>query len=305
MQALLSAIFEKDDTAEVFFELFPTPEEIHGVTNADTHEDVCERIAAAVNLFVQKPDRNSADPDFEYILNYIAEGALREPQSWMSRLRNAMAYVALMKSRDNEAWSQGTKKDQLLAYYLWRLFGSKDETSPLHVEASTSPTGTIDVPRHDFLPSSRARHAPCSSCGNARATSWCSGCCIEKSGNLVFATFYCNRDCMKAHWSTHKPDCKEARALRRAAAIFTELWFEGLRNNNMRDVESVAEKNGLIEMRIIPRDRLASMGRGPSQPLPQDLFASEEQARVCMSATASENVLQGSRILFELCMLRE
>lgn len=306
-QALLSTIGEKDDPAEVFFELFPTPEEIHGATNAGAHEDVCKRIASvldAVNLFGEKQGRDSADPDFAYIFNYTTEATLREPKSWMKCLRNAIAHVALMKSRDKEASSQGTKKDQLLAYYLWRLRGAKDETSSVQVPASSNPPGTIDVASLDFLPSSKTRHAPCSNCGNAQAMSWCSGCCIEKSGKLIFATFYCNRDCMKAHWSTHKPACKEARALRRAAAIFTELWFEDLRGRN-GDIEFVSEEKGLIEMKIISRDRLASMGRSPYQPFPQGLFESEEQMRACVSATACELAIQESRILFKLFMLRK
>lgn len=306
-QALLSTISEKDDPAEVFFELFPTPEEIHGATNAGAHEDVGKRIASvldAVNLFVKKHGQDSADPDFAYIFKYTTEATLREPKSWMKCLRNAIAHVALMKSRDKEASSQGTKKVQLLAYYLWRLRGAKDETCPVQIPASAKTTGTIDVASHDFLPSSMARHAPCSNCGNAKATSWCSGCCIEKSGKLVFATFYCNRDCMKAHWGTHKPACKGARALRRAAAIFTELWFEDLRGRS-GDIEFVSEEKGLTEMKIIPPDRLASMGRSAYQPFPQGLFESEEQMRACVSATACEDVIQGSRILFELFMLRE
>lgn len=301
-QALLSTICEKDDPADVFFELLPTPEEIHGVNNPDAHVEMNNRFARVLNavvLFVEKHEQCSADPDFAYIFDSTSEANWKDPKSSMKCLKTAMAYVALVNSRDKEASSQGTKKDQLLAYYLWRLLGAKDEKSPVQVPASINPTGTIHVPSHDFLPSSRTRCAPCSNCGNAQATSWCSGCCIMKSGKTVFATFYCNHDCMKAHWGTHKPACKEVRALRRAATIFTELWFEDLRVRN-GDIESVTEQNGLIEMRIMSPDRRASLSRGPAQPLPRHLFESEEQVLACVSAGFCEDVLGSSIMVFDL-----
>lgn len=307
-QALLSSIGTKDDPAEVFFDLFPTPEEIHGVTDADTHDAVNKRIADvldAVNLFLQKHDRESEDPDFIYIFKSVTEAVFQEPKSWMKCLRNSIAYVALMKSRDGEAPSKGTKKDRLLAYYLWRIHGTKDETSPVQISASTRPTGTVDVASHDILPSSRTKRGSCSNCGKTQASSWCSGCCIVKSGNLVFATFYCDRDCMKAHWKTHKPSCKEARALRRASTIFTELWFEDLRIRNGWDIKSVTEENGIIEMKIISSERRAHLGPLPYRPLPRQMVDSEEQALACVSAGTCEDVLDGGRHLFELFIRRK
>ncbi|KAL2276744.1 hypothetical protein FJTKL_00517 [Diaporthe vaccinii] len=307
-QALLSTIGTKDDPAEVFFGLLPTPEEIHGVTNADTHDSMNKRFANvldAVNLFLQKQVRESEDPDFAYIFTSVAEATFKEPKSWMKCLRNSMAYVALMNSRDGEASSQGTKKDRLLAYYLWRLHGAKDKTSPVQNPASTRPTATVDVASHDILPSSRTRRGSCSNCGNTQATSWCSGCCIIKSGNLVFANFYCDRDCMKAHWKTHKPSCREARALRRATTIFTELWFEDLRITNGWDIESVTEENGLIEMKIMSEELRAYLGRVPFRPLPRHLVESEEQALASVSAGTCEDVVEGRRLFFELFIRRK
>lgn len=306
-QALLTTIGTKDDPAEVFFDLLPTPEEIHGVTNADTHDAMNEgfvNVLNAVGLFLQKHDR-SQDPDFAYISNSVSEAAFKDQKSYMQCLRNSMAYVALMNSRNGEASSQGTKKDRLLAYYLWRLHGAKDETSPIQISASTRPTGTVDVASHDILPSSRTRRGSCSNCGNTQATSWCSGCCIMKSGNLVFATFYCDRDCMKAHWKTHKPSCKEARALRRAATIFTDLWFEDLRLKNGWDIESVTEENGLIEMKIISEELRTNQIPVPFRPLPRHLVESEEQALACVSAGTCQDVVEGGRLFFELFIRRK
>lgn len=82
-----------------------------------------------------------------------------------------MGYIALKNSRNDVVSGQGTKKNQLLAYYLWRLRGSKDETSPVQIPASTKPTATPDVPTHDFLPSSGMPRGTCSNCADAQATS--------------------------------------------------------------------------------------------------------------------------------------
>lgn len=50
-QAMSSTIRTKADPAEVFFDLLPTPEEIHGVTNAETHEAMKERFAIVLERF--------------------------------------------------------------------------------------------------------------------------------------------------------------------------------------------------------------------------------------------------------------
>lgn len=42
-------------------------------------------------------------------------------------------HLALTKSRNGWVPSQKSKKDQLLAYYLWRIHGSKDEAFPFTV----------------------------------------------------------------------------------------------------------------------------------------------------------------------------
>lgn len=260
----------------------------------------------AVLLFTTKHDQGSDDPDFAYIFISIAEAALQEPASYMKRSRNAMTYVPLRHSRDGEVSSQGAKKERILAYYLWRLHGSKDEASPLPVTVSAPAQGTggSHVACHDFLPSSRTTRGSCSSCGMTQATNWCSGCCIVKSGKVVFSTFYCDRGCMKAHWKTHKPACKEVRALRRAAAITTELWLQELQFRNRDDIESVTEEDGLIELKIAPADPRANLDVAPFRALPRHLVASEEQALACVSAGACGEVVEGGRVLLEVFMRR-
>lgn len=304
-QALLSTIGEKHDPAEVFFELFPTPEEIHGATDIGAYEDLGKRIASvldAVKLFVKKHGRRSADPDFVKIYNHFVRLALRKPQCWMVPLRNAIAYVALMKSRDKDASSEGTKKDQLMTYYLWRAHGSKDETSPLKAEASTSP---IDAASHDFLPSSRVWLAPCSECGNAEASGWCTECCILKSSKIVFATFYCHGGCKRDHWWVHEPACNETRALRRAVTIFTELWLGFLQLTEESKIESVIEENGLIEVVFDSSRKRGFLGESMFRQFPRHLFDSEEQALACMTRSSGSFIAEEGRILFELVMRRK
>lgn len=298
-QAMSSTIRTEADPAEVFFDLLPTPEEIHGVTNAETLEDMDKRFAMVLerfDIFGQERDRATNDPDLAYIFNSTATGAIYEPETWMTCLENAMGYIALKNSRNGEVLGQGTKKDQLLAYYLWRLHGAKDETSPVQVPASTKTTASPGVPTHDFLPSSGMTRGTCSNCANAQATSWCSGCPIMKSGKLVFATFYCDHGCMKAHWGTHKPACKETRALSRAAAIFTGVWFERSELTNGGIMASVSEENGLIEAKLLP----AELRPGEFQPFPRHVVASEEQVRACVLAGSCSAVIEDGTVPFDV-----
>lgn len=312
VEALLSTICAEDDPAEVFFNMMPTPKEIHGVTDADTQQALNERIGhvlEAVILLVCEHDRNTEDPDFAHILNSIlnsmnimAKENRQEPRSCMGF---TLAYVALMNSRDGKASSQGKKKDQLLAYYLWRLHGSKDETSPIHVPASTNPTGMSNAAPHDLLPSSRTSRGDCSHCGNTQATSWCSGCRITKSGKVVFATFYCDRGCMEAHWKVHKRACKEVRTLRHSAAIFTDIWFEVMQLVKGNKFLSITEENGLIEAKTFPPDRPVSLDQRPFHPFPRHLVESEEQMLACVLAGSCEEIIGKGKILFDHIMRRE
>lgn len=308
VQAMLSTIRMKDDPAEVFFDRLPAPEEMHSVMSLRAHEDMGQRIGIilhALNFFCREVGQDSKDPGFDYIMDFVIKGPLQVPTGFLAPMGNSMAYLALKKSRNGEMSSQGTKKDQHLAYYLWRLHGLKDEASPISAPKTKKSKEASGVSSHDFLPSSRKRRGPCSNCGHAQANNWCSGCCITKSGKAVSATFYCDRGCMKAHWKVHKPACKEVRAMRRAAAVFTELWLGYLQLTDYHDIQSVVEEDGLIEIVSGLLDRRAFLGEGMFRQFPRHLVNSEEQALACMTVKTCEDIAKEGRMLFELVMRRK
>lgn len=307
--ALLTTISPNDDPAEVFFDLCPTLEELYNVTNADALTKMKNRveIVLATLRIVCHNGKDSKDPDFNYIFDSFIKGESQQSRNCMSVFEDSMASLALSKSRNGGWSSQGTKKDQLLTYYLWRLHGSKDEASPfpVSVPAASKVTGAFHGASHDFLPSSTTTRGPCSNCGHPQSTNWCSGCRIMKSGKVVFATFYCGRGCMKAHWQVHKPACNEVRALRRAATLFTELWLEYSQVTHPGYIESVTEKDGLIEMNLRQIDPPGALVQDVSRPFPRHLVASEEQALACMAVGTCEAVFDLGRTLFELVMRRK
>lgn len=307
VQAMLTTIRTKDDPAEAFFDRLPTLEEYHSVTSLRAHEEMGQRLGTVLNtldFFCRKYGQNSKDPDFDYIIDFVIKGSLNVPAGFLAPMGNSMAFLALKKSRNGELSGQRTKKDQTLAYYLWRLHGFKDETSPISAQKPIK-NKAFEAPSHDFLPSSRTTRGPCSNCGHADAGSWCSGCRITKSGKVVFAVFYCDRGCMKAHWKVHKSACKEVRAVRRAATIFTELWFEYLQVTDYRDIEDVIEEDGLIEIVGGSIYRRAFLGEGLFREFPRHLVDSEEQALACMAVKTCEDIAKEGRILFELVMRRK
>lgn len=303
-----STIRTNDDPAEIFFDRFPTPEEMHSVMSLRAHDNMGQRLAIVLNtlnIFCKKYGQDSKDPDFDYVIEFVIKGSLNVPTGFLAPMANSMAYLALKKSRNGELSSQGAKKDQLLWYYLWRLYGQKDETCPISAPESIKKKETPGASSHDFLPSSRTTRGPCSNCGHAQASSRCSGCCIVKSGKIVFATFYCDRGCMKAHWKVHKPACKEVRAARRAATVFTELWLGYLQLTDYRDIESVVEKDGLIEIVSDFLNRRAFLGESIFRQFPRHLVNSEEQALACMTVKTCEDIAKEGRALFELIMRRK
>lgn len=305
VQAMLSTIRTKDDPAKVFFDRFPTPKEMYSVMSSRAYDDMCQRLAIVLNtlnIFCDMYGQESEDQDFEYVMKVVIKGSLNVRTGFQAPMLDSMACLALKKSRNGGLSSQGTKKDQLLSYYLWRLHGQKDEACPISAQKSSKKKEGLGVSSHDFLPSSRTTRGPCSKCGHAQANSWCSGCCIVKSGNIVSATFYCDRSCMKAHWKVHKPACKEVRALRRAATIFTELWLGYLQLTDYRNIESVVEANSLIEIVCVYVNRRAFLGEGMFRPFPRHLVYSEEQALACMMVNTCEDIAEKGRVLFELVM---
>lgn len=308
VQAMLSTIRTKDDPAKVFFDRLPTPEEMYSVMSSRAYDDMSQRLAVVLNtlhIFCDRYGQDSEDQDFEYVVKFVIKGSLNVRIGFQAPLLNSMACLALKKSRNGELSSHGEKKDQLLSYYLWRLHGQKDEACPISAPKLSKQKEGPGISSHDFLPSSRTTRGRCSNCRRAQANSWCSGCCIEKSGKIVFATFYCDRGCMKAHWKVHKPACKEVRALRRAATIFTELWLGYLQLTDYRDIESVIEENGLIEIASVSVSRRAFLGENIFRPFPRHLVYSEEQALACMTVKTCEDIAEQGRILFELVMRRK
>ena len=64
-------------------------------------------------------------------MDFVIKGSLRVPAGFLAPTGNSVAFLALKKSRTEEMSVQRTRKEQILAYYLWRLHGLKDEASPI------------------------------------------------------------------------------------------------------------------------------------------------------------------------------
>lgn len=69
----------------------------------------------------------------------------------------------------------------------------------------------------------------CAACGKA-STTRCAGCIegIDQQGQLS-PTYYCSKDCQRAHWSQHKAECKLANAhkvLYRGGELVQEMFYK-------------------------------------------------------------------------------
>ncbi|KAK5124852.1 hypothetical protein LTR85_001042 [Meristemomyces frigidus] len=68
----------------------------------------------------------------------------------------------------------------------------------------------------------------CAACGKPASTR-CAGCIegLDQNGQLSL-TYYCNKDCQRAHWPKHKNDCKLANArkvLYRGGEFLMTVWM--------------------------------------------------------------------------------
>jgi len=89
----------------------------------------------------------------------------------------------------------------------------------------------------------------CVNCGNLDANAHCAGChqAPNTDGTSHVSVRYCTRECQKAHWVSHRTECKNLqarKALFRAAWLLQKIWYTVRRESFDNDLVSAEEVNG-------------------------------------------------------------
>lgn len=302
-QQLQAKLEGSSNPADVFFENLPSPEEFRAATDFPTYCKVILQVIWLIDAFSMiyhnwNDFGGTNDPEFDQLVKTVFEERSENRMLCFRAFEAALAGWALDRSRDCDKLPATTAKDKLISYYLWVIRGRKDEESRRDVEIHTD--GVPTASSHDFLPSSDSKKCmPCASCGKAGSTARCAGCSIVQDGRVVYGTFYCNRDCMKAHWKKHKRACKDVRGLRRSSAIFTDLFLELTRYTPFGVTKSISEEDGMIVVVAdYPFERIL-LGKTVLMKFPCELASSEEQALACRTVGWCQHVTGTARKLFE------
>lgn len=302
-QQLQAKLEGSSNPADVFFENLPSPEEFRVATDFQAYCKVVLKVIWLIDAFNMiyhnwNDFGGTNDPQFDQLVKTVFGERSENRMLCFRAFEAALAGWALDRSRDCDKLPATTAKDKLISYYLWVIRGRKDEESPRDVVIHAD--GVSTASSHEFLPSSDLKKCmPCASCGKAGSTARCSGCSIVQDGRVVYGTFYCNRECMKAHWNKHKRVCKDVRGLRRSSATFTDLFLELTRFTPFGVTKSISEEDGMIVVVAdYPYERIL-LGKTVLMKFPCELASSEEQALACRTVGWCQHVTGTAKKLFE------
>lgn len=129
----------------------------------------------------------------------------------------------------------------------------------------------------------------CTNCGDTDANAYCAGChqAPNTDGTPRVNVRYCTRVCQKAHWPSHRAECKNLqarKALFRAAWLLQKIWYAVRRESFDNDLVSAEEINGELLIREGNYD-LESTRRehGFYREFPDAIFKNRQDAETCLN----------------------
>lgn len=129
----------------------------------------------------------------------------------------------------------------------------------------------------------------CTNCGHFDAKSFCAGChqAPNTDGTPHVSVSYCTKECQKAHWPSHRTECKNLqarKALFRAAWLLQKIYYTVRRESYDSCVVSVEEVDGELLVHegnysLEPTKREDGFYRD----FPDGIFENERDADACLS----------------------
>ncbi|KAI4755233.1 hypothetical protein E4T52_12813 [Aureobasidium sp. EXF-3400] len=170
------------------------------------------------------------------------------------------------------------------------LAGFKISTSKpddlLHTEPPTKPDDLSNVKTPANKPHNKKK---CTNCGNLNAKAHCAGChqAPETDSTPHVNVRYCTRECQKAHWPSHRAECKNLqarKALFRAAWLLQKMWYAVRRESFDNCVTKAEEVNGELLIHegnydVEPTKR----EHGFYRKFPDAAFKNKQDAETCLN----------------------
>ena len=129
----------------------------------------------------------------------------------------------------------------------------------------------------------------CSNCGHLDANAYCAGChqAPNTDGSPHVSARYCTNECQKAHWPSHRAECKNLqarKALFRAAWLLQKIWYTVRRESFDNDLVSAEEVNGELLIREGNYDVESTKRKhGFYREFPDAIFKNKQDGETCLN----------------------
>ncbi|KAI8635447.1 hypothetical protein F5Y19DRAFT_482668 [Xylariaceae sp. FL1651] len=267
---------------EKLFKSFNDP----GLTyRLDDNKDA-ERIIEALQVFVKEPI--SEDPDHEYLLA-SAKSVFSRDDNIIPNFRQHLIELGMQKSLQRKDKSY---KARQLRYYKWVGLGRKNETYPFstgnfHGLASTVRIAALVSP------------SSCAACGKEGANMRCPDCNFQDDEHIMEKTAYCNKNCLKDHYDTHRRTCGDRKTIYRIVSLLGQIFLVLTKASFMSPLSMVYETPGLLNIIWESWERPAMTGRHIFYPFPKHLVPTPELQRAVLMTNESEEIVLSLRPLVE------
>ncbi|KEQ71396.1 hypothetical protein M436DRAFT_74462 [Aureobasidium namibiae CBS 147.97] len=153
----------------------------------------------------------------------------------------------------------------------------------------------------------------CANCGCLDANAYCAGChqAPNTDGTPHVNVRYCTRECQKAHWPSHRIECKNLqarKALFRAAWLLQKIWYAVRRESFDNDLVSAEEVNGELLIQEGNYDlKSTKRENGFYREFPDAIFKNKQDAEASLNLlyctdSVSHMYMVNHWLLKDICM---
>jgi hypothetical protein len=161
---------------------------------------------------------------------------------------------------------------------------------PRDLSNTESPTNNSDSLSDVKTPINQSKNEKkCTNCGNHNANAYCAGCrqAPNTDGTSHVNVRYCTKECQKAHWPSHRIECKNLqarKALFRAARLLQKMWYAVRRESFDNCVVKAEEVDGELLIHEGNYDLEPTKRKyGFYREVPDAIFKNKQDAETCLN----------------------
>lgn len=275
-----------DDPLSDFYKAMPSTDDHY--ENNKTKLGRLMDVALMLRYSAASPELR-CDPEYK-LLSQAIDDSMTDPKG-SNIIYEQLAKFAMSTIIDPEDHSARASQ---LRYLRWVVTGLKDETSPFRAT-------------RDYHSCQSNRNLDCASCGIAPATKLCAGCQLPADNEKPFGTLYCNVDCQKKHWPTHRSFCRQIQQLVRGVGMFDEIFrhWATITYPGKYTVKSITVEQGMAVARLQSSGTASTTADEPWVRFPAELAPSPDVATAVLMHTLCNAPLRDAKPFLEMFIRRK